>query len=137
MSSNISFHVTLFYDGNCPICQRQIACLEARNHKRQLKTVSIREPDFALHYPELDLQALDELIHARLGDGSILTGMDATQAAWHAVGRGWLMVPLRWPLIRYIADAGYRLLARHRYPLARWLRPFLGKPPQCNERVCK
>jgi len=32
-----------------------------------------------------------------------------------------LYAPLRWPLIRHVADYAYSLFARHRYSISYWL----------------
>ena len=80
------------------------------------------------------MQALDQLIHARLGDGQIVIGMDATLAAWEAVGRGWLIAPLRWMVIAKLADWGYQLLAKHRYTVAQKLSLLIGRSPHCAKK---
>ena len=87
--------------------------------------------DFTNSYPEFDLADLDRVIHARLGDGKVVTGVDATLASWEAIGKGFWIAPLRWPLIRSVADMAYRVFANNRHTLARRLGFLLGNP------VCK
>ena len=124
----IRFPVTLFYDGDCPICMKEINWLDRKDTLQRLQLVDITHKDFDSNYPDLDPVALDRLIHARLGDGRIVTGMDASLAAWEAVGMGVWVAPLRWPLLRKLADFGYRHFANNRHALAKRFAFLLGNP---------
>ncbi|MGI2028029.1 thiol-disulfide oxidoreductase DCC family protein [Endozoicomonas acroporae] len=128
----ISLPVTLFYDGECPLCMREVDHLARKNRKGLLKLVDIRQDGFQEKYPEFDLAELDRVIHAKLADGRVVKGVDATLAAWEAVGMGCLVAPLRWPGVACIADFGYELFARNRHGLSRRLGPILGKN-ECNK----
>ncbi|WP_196221198.1 thiol-disulfide oxidoreductase DCC family protein [Sansalvadorimonas verongulae] len=125
---DVRFPVTLFYDGGCPICMREINWLNRKDTRRRLRLVDINQEGFHQNYPDLEPAALDRLIHAKLGDGRIVTGMDATLAAWEAVGLGAWITPLRWPLLRPLADFGYRHFANNRHTLARRFAFLLGNP---------
>ena len=131
--ADITLPVTLFYDGDCPLCLREVEHLSRKNRKGLLRLVNIRDKGFAENYPEFDLEELDRLLHARLADGRIVKGVDATLAAWEAVGMGCLIAPLRWPGVACIADWGYELFARNRHELSRRLGPVLGKNACKNE----
>lgn len=111
----------IFYDGHCPLCRKEMDHLRRYNHDGVLKFEDIQNNDFDQRYPHLDWQALNNRIHVQRPDGTMVTGLDATHAAWQAVGKGWLYAPLRWPLIRHIADYAYTLFARHRYTISYWL----------------
>ncbi|MCV2884687.1 DUF393 domain-containing protein [Aestuariibacter sp. AA17] len=113
--------IKIFYDGLCPLCQAEMNALKKRDTHNALQTVDIQSPDFVQAYPQLDWQALNARIHAMLPDGTVVTGLDATHIAWKAVGRGWLYAPLRWPVIRWFADAAYTFFAKHRYTISYWL----------------
>ena len=63
----------------------------------------------------------------------MVTGLDATHAAWQAVGRGWLYAPLRWPVIRIVADMAYNLFARNRYTISYLL---TGRRRTCDDGQC-
>ncbi len=123
----ISLPVTLFYDGECPLCMREIDHLSKKNRKGLLKLIDIRQDGFQEKYPEFDVVELDRFIHAKLADGRVVKGVDATLAAWEAVGMGCFVAPLRWPGVACIADFGYSLFAKNRHGLSRRLGPILGK----------
>jgi predicted DCC family thiol-disulfide oxidoreductase YuxK len=113
--------LTLFYDGLCPLCQKEMAHLRKRNHADVLAFEDIMADDFNERYPDLDWQALNDRIHGLTDDGRLVTGLDVTHLAWSLVGYRWLYAPLRWPLIRWFADRAYNVFARHRYTISYWL----------------
>ena len=111
----------IFYDGHCPLCRKEMDHLRRYNTDGVLRFEDIQQDDFEHRYPQLDWDALNNRIHVQRPDGTVVTGLDATHAAWQAVGKGWLYAPLRWPLIRHVADYAYSLFARHRYSISYWL----------------
>lgn len=111
----------LYYDGNCPLCMKEIRQMQRCNTAGKLELQDINDNDFAERFPHVDRQAADGTLHAELPDGSMLYGVDATVQAWTVVGKGHWFGFLRWPLIRPIADAVYRLFARHRHRISRWV----------------
>jgi predicted DCC family thiol-disulfide oxidoreductase YuxK len=54
---------TLFYDGLCPLCEKEIKHLRKYDSQSNLQFVDIMADDFAERYPQLDWKALDERIH--------------------------------------------------------------------------
>ncbi|WP_263079015.1 DUF393 domain-containing protein [Endozoicomonas sp. Mp262] len=132
---DIIFPVTLFYDGDCPICVKEIRWLQSLNGQHKLIFENIKAEDFPQRHPELPIANLDKLLHARLGNERIVKGVDATLAAWEAVGQGWMLSPLRWPLFSTAANIAYEYFARNRHRLAEKIAPFIGETV-CDDR-CK
>jgi predicted DCC family thiol-disulfide oxidoreductase YuxK len=62
-----------------------------------------------------DREALLGTLHLKKADDSLVVGMDANVAAWQHTRYGWLWRPLRWPIVRNVADLAYRHWARWRY----------------------
>lgn len=103
---------TLFYDGRCPLCMKEMAHLaELKTDQLQLADIHALPDDEGL--PERD--TLLRTLHLRLPDGSLLTGADANVAAWSYTPRASWYRWLRWPLVRPLTDWVYRLWARWRY----------------------
>ena len=103
---------TLFYDGRCPLCMKEIARLEALGDSSlQLSDIHVLEPDHDL--PDRD--TLLRQLHLRTADNRLLTGLDANVAVWQHNRHGFLLRWLRWPVIRQIADALYDRWAMWRY----------------------
>jgi len=103
---------TLFYDGNCPLCMREVRLL-SRIADPRLALVDLHEvPDEAGQPTRLE--KLSNL-HLKTADGRWLVGVDATVTAWSHTRWGPLFKVLRWPLVGRLADLVYRYWARKRY----------------------
>lgn len=108
------YPLTLFHDGNCPVCRVDVANLKAHNHEGKLRFIDIAQPDFdAAAYGKTQDELLAE-IHAQRPDGSFVKGMETFRLAYRGVGLGWVLAPADWGLLREPANAAYRLFARHR-----------------------
>ena len=123
----------IFYDGFCPLCCAEMKHIKRRDTHNNIELVDINSDQFHHNYPQLDWQALNNRIHVQLENGELVTGLDATHAAWKAVGRGWLYAPLRWPVIRIAADWAYNQFARNRYTISYLL---TGKRRTCESGQC-
>ncbi len=112
--------LTVFFDSYCPLCVAEMNQLRELDTQSLLQLEDIHQEDFSIRYPEIDPKAADRLLHARTADGTMLLGLDVTLAVWRAVGKKPWLVVLRWPVIRFFADIGYRIFAKHRYTIS-WL----------------
>ncbi|ASP37301.1 thiol-disulfide oxidoreductase DCC [Bacterioplanes sanyensis] len=113
--------VTVFYDGQCPLCVREMRHLQTLDHAERLHLVDIKQPQFNQQFPDIDAKQADRILTGINTDGRTIYGLDVTYAAWHAVGRGYWIAPLRWPGVRWFSDRVYLLFARHRARISRWV----------------
>ena len=113
--------LTMYYDGLCPLCAREIDHLSRLDKAGKLAFVDIQQEGFARSYPHIDPDAASTILHADTSDGELLLGLDVTYRAWSLVGRGFLIAPLRWPVVRWFADKAYLWFARNRYKVSGWL----------------
>lgn len=126
--------LTLYFDGGCPLCLMEIEELRKLSQDGRLAFVDANAEDFAASYPHIDRRAALAKLHGETDDGRMLYGLDVTVAAWSAVGKHrWLRI-LRWPVLRYMADAGYWLFARYRAPIA-WMLTGREHSP-CSAENC-
>ncbi len=101
----------LYFDGSCPLCQSEMRSL--RKHKSSALTlVDIHS---VKHLDAIQREALLRRLHLRLPDGSWLVGVDASVRAWSHTRWGWLLKPLRWPLLGPLVEFVYRHWADRRY----------------------
>ncbi len=112
--------LTIFYDGTCPLCAKEMRALEKKDTHKQIRTVDIYSDTFS-GYPQIDPTKANTILHALDHNDKLLLGLDVTYRAWQLVGRGWLYAPLRWPLIRLVADWLYLRFANNRYRISYWL----------------
>lgn len=113
-------NLTIFYDGTCPICAREMQALKQRDKENLIKLVDIYSDEFSL-YPHIDANKASTILHALDQDQKLLLGLDVTHRAWQLVGKGWLYAPLRWPGIKLLADWCYIKFANNRYTISKWL----------------
>ncbi|MFP5392473.1 MAG: thiol-disulfide oxidoreductase DCC family protein [Gammaproteobacteria bacterium] len=125
--------LTLYYDGACPLCRAQTAKLKRWDRHGSIDYVDIAAPGFDPAPLGLDLASMNREVYSRTADGRLLAGLDTIVATYEAVGQGWRVAPLRLALLRAPLAAAYRVLARERYRLSRWL----GRDvTPCRDGVC-
>nr|WP_010131881.1 DUF393 domain-containing protein [Microbulbifer agarilyticus] len=124
---------TMFYDGRCPLCMKEIAHLRRWNTEGRVRFVDINSESFREDYPEVDPDAAMAVLHGQLADGRIVSGYEVTVEAWEQVGKGHWVRWLKWPGIRRLSPLVYGLFARHRHSLARLL---TGKA-RCDNDDCR
>lgn len=126
--------LTIFYDGYCPLCVKEMRHLKKLDTARKLTLVDVNDSDFASNYPEIDPHYALSRLHGYLfqsehkspnhkskANKQLVTGLDVTYHAWRMVGRGWLVAPLRWPVIKWFSDKAYIFFAKHRHRISQWI----------------
>jgi predicted DCC family thiol-disulfide oxidoreductase YuxK len=109
-----SWGIKIFYDGDCPLCAREIAMLKRRNGKGRVAFEDIATADFDPRRYGLDRYTVMGRIHGVLPDGRVVEGMEVFRRAYAGVGLGWLLAPSRWPLAGRLFDRAYEFFARNR-----------------------
>ena len=104
----------VFYDGQCPLCRREIGFLRRRDHKRRVVFTDIAESGFDAGSVGRDQRELMARIHGRLPDGSLVEGVEVFRQLYGAVGFRRLVTLSRWPIIAQLLNTAYRLFARYR-----------------------
>jgi predicted DCC family thiol-disulfide oxidoreductase YuxK len=94
---------TLFYDGECPICNAEITKLEAQIDDN-LVCVDIHSATIT----PVDKPALFSQLHLLRADGELLVGLEANVAAWQHTKWAGVANILLWPVIRWFAELGYK-----------------------------
>ena len=125
--------LTIFFDGECPLCKREVDFLQSRNKNNYLKFIDINCSDSKLeiNYGITFKQAM-ERIHALKSDGSLIKDVEVFQEAYSLIGLGWIYAPTKLPIIDKFIELMYGLWAKNRLKLT--FRPPLEKI--CSERGC-
>lgn len=109
------WQINLLFDGECPLCAREVRMLERMDRGRgRIRFEDIAAPGFEPARYGLDGQQVMARIHGVLPDGVVVEGVEVFRRAYAAVGLGWLLAPTRWPGLRRVAEAAYRVFARNR-----------------------
>ena len=106
--------VEVFYDGLCPVCQREIRLLQRLDKRRNLHLIDFAAPDFDPAQYGLELSDLVSRMYVKDREGVLHEGLDSFPVMWDAVGQGWLWGWTRTPGLRQLGLAGYALFRRVR-----------------------
>jgi len=104
---------TLFFDGHCGMCSKEISHLQ-RLMDNELDLVDIHTDSRRQQADQFSDAELLSVLHFRSKDGQWLLGLDATVSAWQHTPFWWVFKPLRWPLIKVLADWAYYKWANNR-----------------------
>jgi len=112
--------LTVWYDGGCPLCRREIALMQRLDRARAIDFVDVAEADGGSC--PIDRADLLARFHAR-EDGVLLSGAAAFAAMWRAIPRLRLLgLAARSPLVLAVLEHAYRAFLRIRPHLQRLAR---------------
>ena len=120
---------TIYYDGACHLCSREIDVYRQKNHAERLRFINIAAKDFDPQKEKLDPVEINRFMHVRCPDGKIVTGIDAFAQIWSELGvfRLGRFLVNKEPS-RSLLKIGYRFFAV--------LRPMLPKK-KCVDDTCE
>ena len=126
--------LTIFFDGGCPLCKREVDFLQSKNQKGALSFIDINTSDFSsdLKYGITYKQAMDR-IHAMKSDGSVIKDIKVFQEAYSLIGLGWIYAPTKLPILDKFIEFIYGLWAKYRLKIT--IRPSIEK--LCAEKGCE
>ena len=118
--------LTIFFDGGCPLCKREVDFLQSKNQKGALSFIDINTSDFSsdLKYGITYKQAMDR-IHAMKSDGSVIKDIKVFQEAYSLIGLGWIYAPTKLPILDKFIEFIYGLWAKYRLKIT--FRPSIEK----------
>jgi predicted DCC family thiol-disulfide oxidoreductase YuxK len=114
-----SWQIELLYDGECPLCLREVNFLQKRDAGRGLVAfVDIADDRYnpAAH-EGVDFETAMGRIHAVLPDGTVIQNVEVFRRVYEVLGMGWIYAATKLPLIGAIVDFAYGLWAAWRLPL--------------------
>jgi predicted DCC family thiol-disulfide oxidoreductase YuxK len=118
----------VFYDGDCPLCMKEISMLQWMDKKKgNILFTDIAVPGFdAVETTGLTMDDLMAEIYGRLPSGELVKGMEVFRQLYGAVGLGALFAPTAWRPLRPLFDAIYTGFAKNR----------LRMTGRCTDEVC-
>ena len=125
--------LTIFFDGECPFCIREVDFLQSRNQKGNLNFIDINSSDFDLNFNhKITYKQAMERIHAMKSDGTLIRDIKVFQEAYKLIGLGWIYAPTKLPIIDKLIEFIYKIWAKYRLKIT--FRPSLED--QCSQRGC-
>ncbi|WRX18862.1 DCC1-like thiol-disulfide oxidoreductase family - like 2 [Theobroma cacao] len=119
-----NWKIKMLYDGDCPLCMREVDMLRDRNKQYgTIKFVDISSDDYSPEENQnLDYKTVMGRIHAILSDGTVVTDVEAFRKLYEQVGLGWVYAITKYEPIATIADTIYGVWAKYRLQIT-------GRPP--------
>jgi predicted DCC family thiol-disulfide oxidoreductase YuxK len=114
-----SWQIELLYDGQCPLCVREVNFLQKRDAGRGLVAfVDIADDRYN---PEahggIDYETAMGRIHAVLADGTVVKNVEVFRRIYEILGMGWVYAVTKLPVVGAIANWLYSIWADWRLPL--------------------
>lgn len=114
-----TWKIKLLYDGECPLCVREVNFLRKRDAGRGLVAfVDIADDDYT---PEehggVDFETAMGRIHAVLPDGTLVKNVEVFRRIYETLGMGWIYAITKLPVFGAIADFIYGIWADWRLSL--------------------
>ncbi|MBF2072565.1 MAG: DUF393 domain-containing protein [Synechococcales cyanobacterium C42_A2020_086] len=114
-----TWQIKLLYDGECPLCVREVNFLRKRDAGRGLvELVDIAADDYdPADHGGIDFETAMGRIHALLPDGTIVKNVEVFRRVYEILGMGWIYAITKLPVVGALADALYGLWADWRLRL--------------------
>jgi len=104
----------IYYDGECPLCKKEMFFLKKRDRSNLLELVDISSPYFNPITLGKTKDQLMARIHGMLNENNLIEGVEVFRQAYSRVGLGWLLWITKIPVFKQIADLFYVLFAKYR-----------------------
>jgi predicted DCC family thiol-disulfide oxidoreductase YuxK len=128
--------LTIFYDGNCPLCGLEMQKLKAHDSHNLITLENLHQENFEEVFPAISFDKAMNILHGQF-QGKILLGLNVSHRAWTLVGKGALVAPLQFPVIKQLSHGVYLLLAKYRHPISSFIyRRFGIGLNSCEQGTC-
>lgn len=108
------YEIEVFFDGDCPLCRREINFCKRLDRKKRVRFTDIAAKDFDSTRYSVDYDRLMQTIHGRLPSGEWVEGVEVFRRLYQALGFGWLVALTRIPGIDRMLDWAYAGFAARR-----------------------
>ncbi len=122
--------LTVLYDGNCPVCYKEILHYKKKDASGLLMCIDIAHPDFKIEDYGLDIDEVNLKLHAIDESGNVYTGIDTFIEIWKRIpGFDFFTKITQNTFLRPIFDVFY-------ISFAKYIRPNLPKRG-CHSGHCE
>jgi predicted DCC family thiol-disulfide oxidoreductase YuxK len=77
--------LTLYYDGGCPVCTREIGFYQRRRGAERIRWINLAHCEDSELGPDLSREAAYARLHSRWPDGQLVSGARAFAALWQSL----------------------------------------------------
>lgn len=125
-SARLESRFEVFFDGQCPMCKREIDMIRRKDKQGQLILTDIAAPEFSSPGPSMN--TLMKQIHGREENGEMVTGVQVFREIYRRLGfrkSVWFSELIG---VRQFLNLGYRVFAYLRFQHAK----HRMKPEDCD-----
>ncbi len=117
--NSTQWKIKLLYDGQCPLCVREVNFLQKQDRDRGLVAfVDIADDNYnSAENGGVDFATAMGRIHAVLPDGSVIKNVEVFRQVYNILGIGWIYAATGWPIIGPFVDLLYGIWADWRLKL--------------------
>ena len=114
--------LTVFYDGSCPLCSREIALYQRQRGAETICWLNVADQTLSEGLPEgISRDQLMQRFHVQDANGKVQTGGDAFLQLWASLPNFRLLARLfSLPLIRWLVNKAYDAILPIRPRLQAW-----------------
>lgn len=107
------WQIKLLYDGDCPLCLREVNFLQKKDAGRCLVSfVDIADDSYdPTENGGVDFATAMGRIHAVLPDGTVIQNVEVFRRIYSILGIGWMYAPTQWPVVGPLVDKLYDIWA--------------------------
>ncbi len=118
-ASQTAWKIKLLYDGECPLCVREVNFLTKKDAGRGIvKFVDISALDYdPKDNAKIDFTTAMGRIHGILPDGTVIKNVEVFRRVYEELGMGWVYAITKLPILGAIADWLYGIWADWRLKL--------------------
>lgn len=111
-----AYEIKLLYDGECPLCLREVNFLRKKDAGRgKVVFVDIADDNYSpQENAGIDYETAMTRIHAVLADGIVVKNIEAFRKVYEVLGMGWIYALTKIPVIGWIANKVYEIWANLR-----------------------
>ena len=117
--------LTIYYDGECPLCLAEIHFLKSRNALGLIKFVDVAAPQYDEATHQLSCKLALATMQGRLADGTQLEGIPVFAEAYNRAN----LPTLAWfssrSWLKPILNAGYYIFAKYRHNISKAIGPLM------------
>lgn len=119
VTSDSCSQVTMYHDGDCPLCKFEVKAMQKLDSKKAIRWVDITKDKDALNEAGISYKQAMDRIHVRDENQKMLTGVRGFLAVWEHLPYYRRVVPVirKVPLLLPLMETVYTVFAKYRLPL--------------------
>ncbi len=117
--------LTIYYDGECPLCLAEIHFLKSRNALGLLEFVDVAAPQYDETAHQLFCKLALATMQGRLADGTQLEGIPVFAEAYQRANLPTLAWVFSRSWLKPILNASYYVFAKYRHGISKTIGPLM------------